>query len=179
MRIRGATRIRGARRIWGARRRGAALAAALALGLAAGLWLLWPVRAVEITNDSARQPIARVAADDAAPLRLTYLHSIYRQPAAEEFTVRDEGLELVRLASPSVAVLEYYARPEPIVPSGGAYEIQPAPTLYRQLSVLVGAVGRRTVAYAGRELPLYQLAADGDRVSLHVGWTPRLALLMQ
>ena len=147
----------------------------LAAGVAA-LWTLWPVPTLQVANDTRGRPIARLVAEEGAPLHLSYVHSIYRQPAVEEFAVRAGGLELVRLASPSVAVLEYYARPEPIVPVGEVYAIQPAPELHPRLAVLVGEVGRRTVAYAGRELPLHRLAADGDRVTLQVGPAPRLAL---
>jgi hypothetical protein len=147
---------------------------ALCLGLV--VWSLWPVRAVQIVNDTRQQTIARLAARDGAPLRLSYVHSIYQQPGSEEFAVQPDGLELVRLASPSVAVLEYYARPEPILLAGEAYEIRPQPQRYAQLSVRVGPVGRRTVVYAGHELALHELAADGDRVTLQVVQVPRLAL---
>ena len=151
------------------------VAVVLCLGLL--IWSLWPVRAVQIVNDTRQQTIARLAVEDRAPLRLSYVHSIYRQPGIEEFAVRPGGLDLVRLGSPSVAVLEYYARPEPIVAAGGLYEIRPAPQRYDQLSVRVGPVGRRTVVYAGHQLALHELAADGDRVTLEVVHLPRIALL--
>jgi hypothetical protein len=103
-------------------------------------------------------------------LQLRYVHSIYRQPATEEFAVRRDGLYLVRLASPSTAVLEYYARPEPVAPvapAGSGFEIRLArPERFPGLSVLASEVGERTVVYAGRELPLHRLAGPGHRVSL-------------
>jgi Domain of unknown function (DUF1850) len=151
------------------------MAFALCLGLL--IWSLWPVLAVQIVNETRRQTIARLAVQDGAPLRLSYVHSIYGQPGVEEFAVRPGGLELVRLGSPSAAVLEYYARPEPILTAGRLYEIRPAPQRYPQLSVRVGPVGRRTVVYAGHKLALHELAADGDRVTLEVLPVPRLALL--
>ena len=101
------------------------------------------------------------------PCSLRYMHSIYRQPATEEFAVRADGLYLVRLASPSTAVLEYYARPEPVTPAGSGFEIRLArPERFPRLSVLASEVGERTVVYAGRELPLHRLAGPGHRVSL-------------
>ena len=156
----------------------AAARAAGTLALLALLWWLWPERTVYVANETRGQTIARLPVLDEAPLQLRYVHSVYRQPAAEEFRVRPDGLELVRLASPSVAVLEYYARAEPIAPAGEGYEIRIAGRqLYGRLSVLAGETGRRTVAYAGRELPLQCLAADGDRISLSVIRAPRLARL--
>jgi uncharacterized protein DUF1850 len=154
-----------------------AVPTAIALCLGLLIWSLWPVRAVQIVNDTRRQTIARLAVQDPAPLRLSYVHSIYRQPGIEEFAVRRGGLELIRLGSPSAAVLEYYARPEPILPADGAYEIRIAPQHHDRLAVRVGPVGRRTLVYAGHELALHELAGDGDRIALEIVRVPRLALL--
>ena len=157
---------------WG-RARGVLLAA---LGVILTTWALWPVRLVQV-EDARGLPLARLPVADDALLQLSYVHSIHRQPAVEEFAVRADGLELVRLASPSVAVLEYYARPEPIVPDGEAHVIRPAPERHAPLAVRVGTVGQRTLRYAGQILPLHGLAADGERVTVQVVQTPRLALL--
>jgi hypothetical protein len=91
----------------------------------------------------------------------------------EEFAVTPAGLRLVRLASPSVAVLEYYARPEPIRPAPEGYEIRvlsgpPVP----RLSLLASETGQRTVRFGGRELALASLAGEGHRVSLAVTGAP-------
>jgi hypothetical protein len=107
-----------------------------------------------------------------APLQLRYRHSVYGQPAVEEFAVTPAGLRLVRLASPSVAVLEYYARPEPIRTAPEGYEIRvlsgpPVP----RLSLLASETGQRTVRFGGRELALASLAGEGHRVSLTVTGT--------
>jgi Domain of unknown function (DUF1850) len=107
------------------------------------------------------------------PLQLRYRHSVYGQPAVEEFAVTPAGLRLVRLASPSIAVLEYYARPEPIRPAPEGYEIRvlsepPVP----RLGLLASETGQRTVLYGGQVLPLAALAGDGHRVSLAVSGAP-------
>jgi Domain of unknown function (DUF1850) len=104
-----------------------------------------------------------------ALLQLRYRHSVYGQPAVEEFAVTLAGLRLSRLVSPSVAVLEYYARPEPIRPAPEGYEIRvlsdpPVP----RLGLLASETGQRTVLIGGRELPLAALAGEGHRVSLAV-----------
>jgi hypothetical protein len=140
------------------------------------LWGLWPMPALYVVNETRRHTIARWPVRDSASVRLHYVHSIYQQPAVEEFDIRPTGFELVRLASPSVAVLEYYARPEPITAADDGYAVRLSPQVYSRLSLLVGNTGRRTLSYGGRELPLYQAAADGDRISLVVQRTPRVAL---
>jgi hypothetical protein len=146
--------------------------AAIALAAALLLWSLWPEYTVWVENTSRQHTIARLPLTG-GPLEIRYVHSIYREPATEEFVARPEGLELVRIASGSAAVLEYYARPEPITPAGDGYELRPAPQLYRELALLAGETGKRTVVYAGHELALHRLAADGDRVSLSVTRAPR------
>ena len=167
-------------------RRGATLLG-LALLLAGAAWAIWPQPTLQVVDATTRVTLARLPLQDQAPLRLTYVHSIYRQPGVEEFAVAADGLALARLASPSEAVLEYYARPEPITPASEGYEVRIQPcrnpgacaqqAAQPTLSVLVSALGRRTLSYAGRELPLYELAADGGHVTLQVGWAPRLVLL--
>ena len=167
-------------------RRGATLLG-LALLLAGVAWALWPLPSMQVVDTTTRATLARLPIQDQGPLRLTYMHSIYRRPGVEEFAVDASGLVLARLASPSEAVLEYYVRPEPVVPAPEGYEIriQPCrelspcaqPAVQPTLPVLVSALGRRTLSYAGRELPLYELAAESGHVTLQVGWAPRLVLL--
>jgi hypothetical protein len=126
-----------------------------------------PAAAVSVDDVTGGRPLAVLPLDDGAPLHLRYVHSVYRQPATEEFAVRPDGLYLVRLASPSAAVLEYYARPEAVTPAERGFEIRLArPERFPSLSVLASEVGERTVVYAGRELPLHRLAGPGHRVSL-------------
>jgi hypothetical protein len=149
----------------------AVLAAALLARPAPGLRPPQPAAvaavAVAVDDETGGRALARLPVDGDAPLQLRYVHSIYRQPATEEFAVRTDGLYLIRLASPSIAVLEYYARPEPVEPAGSGFEIRLArPERFPGLSVLASEVGERTVVYAGRELPLHRLAGPGHRVSL-------------
>ena len=146
----------------------------LAVLLAIVAWCAWPVTTVAIVDETTGTTLALIAAEGDATLRLSYVHSIYRQPGVEEFAVREDGLYLVRISSPSVAVLEYYARPEPIESTGSGYAIQVAPTIYQRLPVKAGPVGQRTVSYAGREIPLHERAGSGDRVTLSVARVPRL-----
>jgi hypothetical protein len=141
------------------------------------LWLNWPVPAVRLRHAASGQELACVHARDGAPLRLAYVHSIYSAPAAEEFVVRRDALELVRLRSTSVPVLEYYQRREPIRASGADYTIEIAPERYTDLPVLVSALGQRTVHYDGRTWALPLLAADGETIRLTVERVPRLCTL--
>jgi hypothetical protein len=183
----------------GARAAGALLVLALAstlLSFGPGAWLATPrsraapaLRVVDETSGEtlAHLPLAPESGpgpgpemgpgagaelEGGAPLQLRYRHSVYGQPAVEEFAVTPAGLRLVRLASPSVAVLEYYARPEPIRPAPEGYEIRvlsgpPVP----RLTLLASETGQRTVRFGGRELALASLAGEGHRVSLAVTGT--------
>ncbi|HEU5318826.1 MAG TPA: DUF1850 domain-containing protein [Chloroflexota bacterium] len=138
---------------------------------------MWPTRAVRIVDETNGRQLACVAARAGTELRVAYVHSIYRQPASEEFVVRDDALELTRLRSPSLPVMEYYARREPIQQDVAGYTIEVAPERHQSLPVLVSRLGERTVHYDGRVWPLYELAADGDRVRVSVGPRPRICTL--
>ncbi len=163
------------------------IALALVLVLAAASWALWPVPTLRLEHRTTGRVLALLPVEQGAFLRLSYVHSVYDRPGVEEFVVESGGLRLVRLTSPSAAVLEYYARPEPIVRDGEGYAIHvvacargtacdpPAPL--RRLSLLASIEGRRTLTYGGRELPLYQLAAPDGRIVLTVESAPRMALL--
>ena len=143
----------------------------------AAAWLVWPVPVVRLRNDTRGADLACVHARVGQPLRVTYIHSIYRAPAAEEFVIGDGRLELVRLRSTSLPVLEYYARREPIQPFGAEHVIDVPSERHSELPVLVSALGQRTVHYDGRVWALAQIAADGDRVRLTVERAPRLCAL--
>lgn len=100
---------------------------------------------------------------------LSYVHSMYGEPAEERFTVEEDGrLRLVGVSSPSQAVLEYYgpgARDPGIVPA------------VAQLLVIADRIGRRTLEVDDRRIPLY-LFGDGVHLTLQVErWSPWRARL--
>ena len=138
---------------------------------------VWPVLALEIVDTGSGHVLARLAVAEATPVRLSYVHTLDRAPASEEFVVRAGRLELVRLHSPSAAVLEYYARPEPIRPAPEGYAIDLAGESYAELPVLASATGQRTVHCCGRVVALAALAGDGARVVLRVARWPRVVVL--
>ncbi|HXI17603.1 MAG TPA: DUF1850 domain-containing protein [Chloroflexota bacterium] len=144
---------------------------------AAAVWLLRPLPTLRLVNDTRQRELTCAAVREGSTLGLSYVHSIYQQPATEEFRVSASGLILVRLRSPSVPVLEYYARPEPIETDGNEFVIEVMPQRHTALSVLVSALGQRTVLYDGHTWPLYRLAGDGDRVRLAVETVPRMCTL--
>ncbi|HYM57738.1 MAG TPA: DUF1850 domain-containing protein [Solirubrobacteraceae bacterium] len=90
---------------------------------------------------------------------LEYLHSYYREPARESFTVDGSGFAMVEVASPSEAVLDYYelaGRKRP----GGWMRLTPArPRHFERLALIATATGRRTLAVGGRRYPLFAGAA--------------------
>ncbi|GIW12351.1 MAG: hypothetical protein KatS3mg061_3408 [Dehalococcoidia bacterium] len=135
-------------------------------------WLAWPTPVVVIREEGSGQLVARLAA--ASPLRMTYLHSLIKQPGEEEFQVEAGGLRLVRLASPSAAVLEYYARSEPIERDGDRYVVWVRGETPQALAVLASARGQRTVVVGEHRLPLHQLVPHGTPLRIGVEHWPRL-----
>lgn len=135
--------------------------------------------AVRLVDEGSGRELARVAVEDGATLRLSYVHSIYVQPAAEEFAVRSDGFELVGIASPSQAVLEYYARAEPIERVGDGYLIRVAGERHARLRVRASVLGRRTAHVGGRAFVLHEVAGDGAPVALEVASGLRFVPLRQ
>jgi hypothetical protein len=103
---------------------------------------------------------------------LEYLHSYYREPARESFSVDGSGFAMVEVASPSEAVLDYYelaGRKRP----GGWMSLTPArPEHFERLALIATATGRRTLAVGAHRYPLFAGAAP-RHVTLEVqdaGW---------
>jgi Domain of unknown function (DUF1850) len=108
--------------------------------------------------------VARTAdGDEVARLRaadgfsLEYVHSYYRAPARETFRVLPGGgFELVAVASPREAVLDYYELEGERRRSGGWWTLRLArPARYEAMALAATAVGRRTLVAGGRREPLY------------------------
>lgn len=93
---------------------------------------------------------------------LSYVHSIYDQPAEEIFTIDTEGrICLQALRSRSLAVLEYYDREPARKVATGEWEITVRGSSELALPVIADKTGKRTLRVAGREIPLYHLGEGG------------------
>jgi hypothetical protein len=139
-------------------------------------WLLAPTPALVLTDDRTGAVLAWLPAD--GPVTMRYVHSLVRQPAAEVFAVEPAGLRLVRLVSPSEAVLEYYARVEPIRPLGDAFVIEVVGEAARPLTALASALGRRSVESGGRAVVLHEVAPHGTPIRLTIETRPRALTLL-
>jgi hypothetical protein len=134
----------------------------LAIALGAMAVVGGPPHVVARTAGGERVAELRVADTFA----LEYVHSYYRQPARETFRLRPEGFELVAIASPSAAVLDYYEVEGERTRRGGWWTLRPArPARFRTLALAATDVGRRTLVAGGRRAPLY---GHGD-VHLRIG----------
>ncbi|MEU8365131.1 DUF1850 domain-containing protein [Nonomuraea sp. NPDC048882] len=100
-----------------------------------------------------------------------YVHSIYRAPSAEVFTVEGRRFTMREVLSRNEGVLDYYAvEGERVRVPGGLWKLVLAePVAYESLSLLTTSIGRRTVISGGRCLPLFP--AEGE-VRLALRLTP-------
>jgi hypothetical protein len=138
---------------------------------------LSPGRALVVRDAVSGRPASIVPIAIGETFAVTYVHSIYRQPALEEFVVRDEGFALTRIASRSEAVLEYYARSEPVQARDGAFELRPQPGLVLSvLPLLASTDGARTLEYLSLRIPLFR---HGAHVTLSCESLPRAAIWMK
>ncbi|MEV5503177.1 hypothetical protein AB0M50_48035 [Nonomuraea fuscirosea] len=91
-----------------------------------------------------------------------YVHSIYRAPSAEVFTVEGRRFTMRAVLSRNEGVLDYYAVPgERVRLPGGLWKLVLAePAAYESLSLLTTSIGRRTVISGGRCLPLFPAGGE-------------------
>jgi len=112
---------------------------------------------------------ARVAeADAGGGFALAYRHSVYRAPAEERFRpAAGGGFDLVAIASPSEAVLDYYALEGRRARRAGVWVLRPAvPPHFETLALAGTAVGRRTLVAGGERTALWR--ADGRAAHLRI-----------
>jgi hypothetical protein len=101
-----------------------------------------------------------------------YVHSVYRAPSAEIFTVEDRRFTMRAVVSDSGGVLDYYALDgERSRLPGGRWLLRLAvPATYDELPLIATPIGRRTLLAGGRCLPLYP-ASGARRVRVAVELT--------
>jgi hypothetical protein len=103
-----------------------------------------------------------------------YVHTVYRAPSAELFTLRNGRLTMHAIVSTSGGVLDYYAveGTRSRTREGGWLLRLAVPATYDELSLLATPLGRRTLLAGGRCLPLHP-AEGAARVRLAAGLTLR------
>jgi hypothetical protein len=99
---------------------------------------------------------------------LSYRHSVYRAPAVERFRATEGAFALESVASPSAAVIDYYALDGRRTREGGWWVITPdRPARLEAMALAATRLGRRTLVAGGHRLPLYgravhlRLAVEG------------------
>lgn len=98
---------------------------------------------------------------------LSYVHSLYDQPAEEIFRLeRGGGFSLAAIRSQSLAVLEYYdLGPAHSLPGTRLWEINVTGQAVAELSILADRTGQRTLHWAGRVIPLHRFG-EGAHLTL-------------
>ncbi|MGR6921293.1 DUF1850 domain-containing protein [[Actinomadura] parvosata] len=109
------------------------------------------------TGGGAGRPAVNGLPVVAGTFSIAYVHSVYRAPSAEVFTVEGARFTMRAVVSLSGGVLDYYAlEGERARLPGGAYVLRPAePATYEELTLLTTPIGRRTLVSGGRCLPLH------------------------
>ncbi|MFG1702049.1 DUF1850 domain-containing protein [Nonomuraea sp. M3C6] len=109
----------------------------------------------------------------AGAFSIGYVHSIYKAPSAELFTVEGRRFTMRAVVSTNESVLEYYAveGARTRTPDGQWVLRLATPATYDELSLLTTSIGRRTLISGGRCLPLYP-ATGAAEVRLAVELTP-------
>ncbi|MEO3884672.1 DUF1850 domain-containing protein [Nonomuraea sp. B5E05] len=109
----------------------------------------------------------------AGSFAIAYVHSVYKAPSAEVFTVEGRRFTMRAVVSASDSVLDYYALDgtRSRTPEGLWVLRLASPATYDGLSLLTTSIGRRTLLAGGRCLPLYP-ASGAAQVRVAVRLTP-------
>jgi len=138
--------------------------------------MLWPGTSLEFANTD-RGTVFRYPLERGQTFSVTYVHSIYRQPVVEEFSVGPGGeLVLTGVRSESGAVLEYF----------GFTDSRPFHAMNRPMRTIVFRVAveeAQTLSLGDRRVSFLRLGDPGDRITVRladvslatrgVGWAAR------
>jgi hypothetical protein len=121
-----------------------------------------------VVHTAAGEPVAEARLGPARAFALAYRHSVYRVPAEERFRAgRDGRFTLVAIASPSEAVLDYYAIEGRRRHEAGRWVLEPArPPRFGTLALAATRIGRRTLVAGGERVRLWR--ADGRAAHLRI-----------
>jgi uncharacterized protein DUF1850 len=140
-------------------------------GLAAGAAVQGPPAgpAVVVRDERGRE-VATARLPESGRFAVRYLHSVYRAPVTETFAAGPgHRFRLVAVASPSEAVLDYYALDGRRGSEGGWWRLEPEPSpRLEALPLLATEVGRRTLEVGQRRLRLYATGRPPVRLVLSV-----------
>jgi hypothetical protein len=147
------------------RRGGAKTRAAIIITLALFAIAAWAAMASTedgprvVVRDTGGAEVVEADLPGSGRFALTYRHSVYRAPAEERFRATGDGFVLEAIASPSEAVLDYYALEGRRMRRGILVLDQPA--RFHDMALAATNVGRRTLVVGSRRYPLWR--RDGAR----------------
>jgi len=153
------------------------LAAASLLAAAAVALALLPQRSVVAVSGDGGVVAARQL-PASGRFDVSYLHSYYRVEAVESFrAATGGGFDLVGVASPSEAVLDYYGLAGSRHRDGGWLRLDPrAPPHFTALPLAATPLGRRTLVVGGDQIGL--AGAGTAHVTIRVHRRPWLLAVL-
>jgi len=134
----------------------------LILAAAGGALFIFEIPVLQVVNTD-RPATLSLRIREPGRFSISYIHSIYQQPAAEEFEVGKGGeilLRGVRTRSPSVA--HYYGFDE------DNREYYPVDRRMKSFALRLGMANAQTLSQGGREISLGDLGEKGDRLEVRV-----------
>jgi hypothetical protein len=109
-----------------------------------------------VVRDAQGETVVRHELPESGAFALAYRHSYYGAPARELFEAVGSELRLTALASPSAAVLDYYALAGRRTRGRGWLRLVPSKRRrYESLPLIATSTGRRTLLVTGKRIPLY------------------------
>lgn len=111
-----------------------------------------------LVHDAEDRTIVRAALPDSGLFEVEYVHSYYEVPATEHFVAEEDGsFELVKISSPSEAVLDYYELGGRKEADEDLFSLAPnSPQRFDSLPLIGTEKGERTLVVSGERFPLYE-----------------------
>jgi hypothetical protein len=137
------------------------LLSVLALMGAGGAFLIKKVLVLQIVNTDRTQKLY-IWVTPHSPFTLAYVHSIYLEPASEEFEV-EEGEEIILkgVSTKSPAVAHYYGFED-----GRGY--YPVNARMKSFALRLGMSNPQRLYYGNQTIPLQEIGEKGDRLEVRV-----------
>ena len=95
------------------------------------------------------------------PFSIFYIHSIYKEPVAEEFEAEKDAIALKGVRTKSPSVMEYYGFED-------MKEFHPTHQRLGPIYFMWGIGEGQGLMVRGRKIPLSKIGNSGDRIQLRV-----------
>ncbi|MDR5703692.1 MAG: DUF1850 domain-containing protein [Armatimonadota bacterium] len=136
-------------------------------------------RVLEVVDADTSRAILVATIREGESVILRYVHSLYGGLVWEVLRVRGTLLVLEELRAEREAALEYYQVEGKVTNENGRFRIGSLSLPVGEVSVRATGLGRRTLIWRGREIPLAGAGREGHLIRIQISRRSLLWLLLR